>query len=491
MAGIGIRLNRIFEKRSIGAHLVGFGYSTMTTIAPMFLVIGSIMVMQLLLHYSTVTYFERELFACTVLYTFIFALLSTSPFNAVLSRYLSDVIYNETYEDILPCFYVGLILNLVLSSLIGIPFCVHEYLVGRVPLYYVLTGYLGYVCLVMVFYAMLYLSICKDYGRVSMFFLYGALLAVVLSLVLVYLFHWEKTYSMLFSLTCGFLLTAALEMAIIRHYFRENSGRYRPVFQYLGKYWKLIATNFLYTLGLYIHNFVFWTTPLRMVLVDTFVCCQPYDMATCLAMFTNISASVIFIARTEMQFHQRYKAYSEAVIGGRGMDIRVSKQRMFRALAEELMNLLRIQFIITVVVFLLCEIFLPRFGFGGLVMQIYPALAAGYFVLFLMYSAILYLYYFEDLNGALMTALIFCAATLAGAILGTNLQALFYGIGPLVGALCGWTFAYFRLRWVEKNMDVHVFCKGRILRKGNGVKPPSKVYSRVPSLERRQSAGRF
>ena len=130
MAGIGIKLNRIFEKRTIGAHLVGFGYSTMTTIAPMFLVIGSIVVMQLLLHYSQVSYYDRELFACTVLYTFIFSLLSASPFNAVLSRYLSDVIYNETYEDILPCFYVGLIVNLLLSSLIGIPFGIHEFVVG-------------------------------------------------------------------------------------------------------------------------------------------------------------------------------------------------------------------------------------------------------------------------------------------------------------------------------------------------------------------------
>lgn len=478
MAGIGIRLNRIFEKRSIGAHMVGFGYSTMTTIAPMFLVIGSIMVMQILLRYSTVGYYDRELFACTVLYIFIFSLLSASPFNAVLSRYLSDVIYDERFEDILPCFYLGLIMNLVLSSLIGIPFCIRELLVGQVRFYYVLTGYCGYISLVMVFYSMLYLSICKDYGRISMFFCYGALLAVVLSLVLVYLFHWEKTYSMLLSLSVGFLLTASLEMAVIRHYFRENSGRYRPVLHYFRKYWKLVGANFLYTLGLYIHNFVFWTTPLKMVLVDTFVCCQPYDMASCLAMFTNISSSVIFIARTEMHFHNRYKAYSEAVIGGRGLDIRITKQRMYRSLSDQLMGLLRVQFIITVVVFLLCMIFLPRFGFGGLVMRIYPALAAGYFVLYIMYAAILYLYYFEDLTGSLLTGLIFCTVTLLGAILGTNLPDVFYGIGPVIGALCGWTFAYFRLRWVEKNMDAHVFCKGRILQRGSGKKPSSKVYDR-------------
>ncbi len=478
MAGVGIKLNRIFEKRTIGAHLVGFGYSTMMTLAPMFLVIGSIMVMQVLLHYSTVSYYDRELFSCTVLYTFVFALLSSSPFNAVLSRYLSDVIYNETYGDILPCFYAGLIVNLALSSLIGIPFCVRELVVGRVWFGYVLTGYCGYVSLVMVFYAMLYLSICKDYGKISVFFLCGALFTVVLSLVLVYLLHWEVTYGMLFSLSAGFLLTASLEMAMLHNYFRVNSGEYRQVFHYFRIYWKLIAANFLYTLGLYIHNFVFWTTGLHTVMADTFVCCQPYDMASCLAMFTNISASMIFMTRTEMRFHGRYKAYSEAIIGGRGIDIQVAKQRMFRSLAEELMNLLRVQFIITVVMFLLCEIFLPRLGFGGLVMQIYPALAAGYFILFIMYSSILYLQYFDDLTGSLLTGLIFCSVTMLGALIGTQLPEIFYGIGPVAGALCGWTFAYGRLRWIEKNMDVHIFCKGKLLKRGSGPKPSSKVYDR-------------
>lgn len=478
MAGIGIKLNRIFEKQSIGAHLVGFGYSTMSTVAPMLLVICSVMAMQLLLHFSNVVYYDRELFACTVLYASVFALLSISPFNAVLSRYLSDVIYNEDYDDILPCFYVGLFLNLLLSSLIGIPFCIHVYIVGQIEFHYVLTGYCCYISLVLVFYSMLYLSICKDYGRISLFFLYGAAAAVAISALLVYAFHWEKTYSMLFSLTAGFLLTASLEMAMLRNYFRSNSRQYRNVFRYFGKYWKLIVANFLYTLGLYIHNFVFWTTDLRMVLADSFICCPPYDMATCIAMLTNISSAVIFISRTEMRFHSRYKAYSEAVIGGRGIDIQVNKQRMFRALSEELVGLMRMQFIVTTVLFLLCIVFLPRFGFGGMVMRIYPALAAGYFILYIMYAALLYLCYFEDLNGAMFTGVVFCIGTLCGAIFGTHLPDYFYGIGPIIGSLCGWCFAYFRLRWVERNMDIHVFCKGRLLRKGHGKKPSALVYDR-------------
>lgn len=128
-------------------------------------------------------------------------------------------------------------------------------------------------------------------------------------------------------------------------------------------------------------------------------------MATCLAMFTNISASVIFISRVEMYFHDRYKAYSEAVIGGRGADIAITKKRMFRTLSEELMSLARVQFIITLVIFLICMIFLPQLGLGGMTLRIYPCLAAGYFILFLMYAEIIFMYYFNDMKGCVLTGL--------------------------------------------------------------------------------------
>ena len=115
MAGIGVRLNRIFEKRTLATNMVGFGYSAMVTIAPMIVVIGCLALMEYLLGFSKIGYTARELFSCTVLYIFIFSLLTASPFNAVLSRYMSDVIYEERYQDILPCYYVGLLLNIILS----------------------------------------------------------------------------------------------------------------------------------------------------------------------------------------------------------------------------------------------------------------------------------------------------------------------------------------------------------------------------------------
>lgn len=486
MAGVGVRLNKIFEKNTLTADMTGFAYSVVITVAPMFVVILNLVLMQQVLGFSKTGYAERELFSCTILYIFIFALLTASPFNAVLSRYMSDVIYEEHYEDILPCYYIGMLLNLVLSCLIGIPFSLWEHFAGGVSVGYVFTGFCGYVSLVLVFYSMIYLSICKDYQRISIYFLCGMAAAFLLSLFLRFVLGLGITQSMLLAMTSGFFLTAVLEHALIKRYFVENSGRYKPVFSYFKRYWQLVAANFLYILGLYIHNFVFWTTDMRMTVAKSFVCNQPYDMASCLAMFTNISATVIFIARVEMHFHDKYKQYSEAVIGGRGADIENTKRRMFRQLASELMTVARIQFIISVVLYLLCIVILPRKGFSGMTMMIYPSLAAGYFILFLMYASIIFLYYFNDLNGALMTAVTFCLVTFAGSVAATHLAVIWYGVGVAAGAFAGWCVAYIRLSWVERHMDAHIFCRGDLIPRAKGIKPPGKVYDRKEKEEERR-----
>ncbi len=478
MAGIGVDLKKIYGKNSIVTHILGSSYSMMITVAPMFFVICTILIMGKVLGFSQLTYAMRELFSSTVLYIFIFSLLAAAPFNAVLSRYLSDVIYEERYRDILPCFYIGLFLNVVLSCFIGIPFSIWVHMQGEIGAIYVFTGFSGYISLVLVFYAMLYLSICKDYQKISIFFVAGMVFAFLLSLVLVQVFSWEVTYSMLFSLIAGFFLTASLEIALVRSYFKENSNQYKAVLRYFKIYWKLVVTNFLYTLGLFIHNFVFWNTDLRVKVGSALVSAPPYDMASCIAMITNISSSIIFIVRVEMHFHERYKAYSEAVIGGRGMDIENKKKRMFMQLANELMNLVRIQFIVTVIIFLLMVVILPQFGFAGMVMRIYPGLAAGYFILFVMYAAIIFLYYFNDMTGAMLTAFFFCLCTLGGSIISSRLPDIWNGLGLVFGSLVGWCIAYARLRWVERNMDVHTFCQGRILKAGKGEKPDQKVYER-------------
>ena len=102
MAGIGIQLNRIFKKRTVTSSIYGIAFSVNYAIGPMLTVIGCLLLMYSVLGFSEVHYSERELFSSSVLYIFIFSLLTTSPFNATLSKYMTDKIYLDKLTTCAP-----------------------------------------------------------------------------------------------------------------------------------------------------------------------------------------------------------------------------------------------------------------------------------------------------------------------------------------------------------------------------------------------------
>jgi uncharacterized membrane protein len=461
---------------------VGSAYSVVTTITPMAVVIGNILLMRWALDYSeTTTYNNRELFQVTILYIFMFSLIGQSPFNAVLSKYVADEIFKEQFENIRAAFNVGLFLNIILDCAMAIPFTLHEYYVGHVDIVYILVSIVCFIALSLTFYTIMFLSLCKDYGKVSLFYIIGMAAAFLLSYYFAKNLGMEVTLSMLLGLAIGFLLIAAVAYALLRQYFKKNSRHYFSVIKYICRFWKLVGANLFYTLGLFVHNFVFWTSSLRNVVANSFVCAESYDFATCIGMFTNLSSTVIFVVLVETNFNSRYKQYSEAIIGGRLIDIKKSKSRMMRMMSELLMSLVRIQFVVSIVLFLLCMIILQRLGFSGIVLQLYPCLAAAYFIVYIMYAAFMFLYYFNDLDGSLVTSLIFCVCTLLGSLVSMRLDVIWYGLGLLFGGFCGWTYAFFRLKHMENTLHIHVFCNGNILAQEKGKRPSGMIYGEEPA----------
>ena len=225
--------------------------------------------------------------------------------------------------------------------------------------------------------------------------------------------------------------------------------------------------------------------PWHLVVVNSYVSNQAYDMASFLAMFTNISGSIFFLTNVEMHFHDRYTKYLNSVINEKLAAIEESKTRMFRTLSMQLLSLVQMQFIVSVILFLLTYAFLPALGFSGLTMQIYPMLAFGYFVSYIMYAGILFLYSFNDTRGSLMASLLFAGISLSASFLSARLPSEWYGAGFALAALVAFVFLFFRLRWLEKHIDSYVFCTGTIMESAKHKKPPDTVFTRGTDTQAR------
>lgn len=477
MAGIGYELKKIFKEGSLTRLASGIVYSTLVTIGPTILVILTIVSLYIILGLLSVSYYERELLSSTILYTFIFSLVLTSPFNGVMSRYIADKIYQEKDEDILPSFYTGIFLNVSLGAVIGLPFLYRLLFIGRVDAVFAFVSYLLFMTLLINFYTMIYLSATKDYKIIALFYIIGMGISFLLSIG----FHYigiSVIKSILYGITIGFSIISVLEFSYMKKYFTKNSKNYFECLSYFTLHKDIWISNLFYVLGLYIHNFVFWTHPSHIVIAKSYVSMQNYDLASTLAMFTNISTIIIFTVMAETKFHTKYQAYNEAVIGKTLEEIDLTKRSMFKLLIQQLSYILSIQFIITASIFLLGVLLLPRLGFSGSVLIIYPILVVAFLVIFLMYCNIIFMFYFNDTKGARDTSIVFFISALIGSITSLKLTEKYYGIGILIGAFIGWTYSYFRIKFIEKNFDEHIFCHIDIIDEKLEERPSNVVYRR-------------
>ena len=463
MAGIGFELKKIYKKEGLSHSLLGAAYSSLVTIGPTIIVMAVILIMYMVLGMSRISFSERELLSSTILYVFIFSVITTAPLNSVFSRYLADKIYEEQIDGILPSYYTGLLISCVLATMEAVPIMASLLVRGGVDLPFVLMAYALFLSAVILFFSVTYLHATKDYKIIALFFVIGMAITFLLSFLFWKVAGLSAIHSILYGLAIGFFSIATLEFSYIKRYFKTSSQNYTQCLRYLWTYRKLLLANLFYMLGLYVHNFVFWGTDMRLVVAETFYTHQAYDMATCLAMFTNISTIVIFTVFAETRFHDAYQVYMESVTGGTYRLMEKNKNIMFRTLSQQVVQVFGIQIAITAVLYLIVMIFFPNLGFSGMTISIYPLLAAAYLGIFLMYGNIIYLYYFNDTTGAMISCLLYFLGTLAGSLVSQGFEVQYFGIGCLFGMLCGLAFSFFRIRYLEKHFDAHIFCNYKII----------------------------
>ena len=457
---------------------MGVLYSTLVTIGPMVLVICAILFLYFFLGVTGISYADRELLSSTILYTFIFSVILTSPFNVVLSRYLADKFYLEEYGGILDSYYMGLTLCAGIASLMFVPLAFSLRMRGGVDIPFIAATYVQWISLVILFFSITYLHATKDYKAIAVFFLIGMAVSFLLSAAFYFLGRQDVVHAILYGLSSGFFVIATLNFSYIKRYFYGRAGKYTECLTYMLAYKRLLFANLFYILGLYVHNFVFWTVPGRTVIASTYYTNLSYDMASCLAMFTNIFVMVSFTVVVETRFHNVYKEHMEAVLGGTYKMIVKSKKKLFRTLTQQISQIFGSQVAITSVIFLLVVSFGTRMGIDSVTLAIYPILAVSFLGVFMMYGNLVYLFYFADLTGAFLTGAVFFAVTLIGSLVSCNFSASFWGIGVFAGMLAGWTFSFFRIRWIEKNLETYIFCDYKVI---DTMKSSSKgkiVYSK-------------
>lgn len=455
MAGIGFELKRLFADKSIYGYSKAFSYTLTVTLGPFVLMVSMVLIVQLLLRYLIGSYYLSELYTVSIIYPFIFSHILSSGFVMVVTRYISDKLYEKAYADILPSLYGCLAVLLPCAFLLGIAFL---YFVQLSLAVRALT-LVFFLQMVMLWVFGVYLSALKDFLRIVQCYALGIFCGCLLaSLAIIYgLPHLLAL--ILLSINLGILLINLALLSQIRAFFSQNSRRYFSFLPYFDIYGRLFGINFFYTLAVYVANFIFWRSSFSQTLAGAYVYAPEYDLATFLAFLSAMGAMVMFVVSTETEFYEKYSNYFGFITEkGNALDIQSAKKEMIDLMWQKISNIAEFQLIITCLCIICGNYFLPSFGISYNTVIIFDLIACGTYACAIFQVLLILLVYFEDRTGAFWLALLYCTLNIVFNIISLFVGTNSFGFGFFAASFIVLVLAVEHLERFMRAIDYHVFC---------------------------------
>lgn len=455
MAGIGFGLKKVFRGSGVFAVLRGYSLAAVVTEGPLILMILLLFALQQMLAGFGAVYRLREQFLFFMTYAMVFSLLLAGTVLLFLDRFISDCLYRQRLQDVLPGFF-GLVFFLLLA---GAPAMGLYLLTLPVGWEVRLAVQLLFCTLLVVWVQMSCLSAVRRYTYLLLGFGAGAAAALLLTWFFL-LGGMNPLTAALWGTALGFLVLLFLYMAQLLQCYPAGEGNLLVFFPSLQRYPDLLLTGLWLGLGLYGHNFVFWASEYRGQVFPTGVYCARYDVPAFFATLTILPMLVQFVVGLETRFAARHRAYFDAILyGGRLEDIRAAKQEMETVLYAELSHMLQMQLIVAIASVAFLGNFLQTMGLDETMAGTFRVLCFGYCLYGLVKCGIVLLLYFDDRAGARRAAGLFAALSLAGSLVTLALGPDTWGAGFLAaGAVTGFRVLR-RLRRYLGELEYHVFCE--------------------------------
>lgn len=181
MAGIGFELRKMFsESESTFGDLKAIAYSTLISVGPWLITAVSLNLLLYIAKGYIALRSERILFMATVVYSFIFSQLLVSPWQYIVTRYISDCIYEKKTHELRGAFIGIMKLTIIVSFLVARIYLHYSPLTlfykGVATTLFTLLG-ASWIC-------MSFVSVLKNYRFVAYSYIAGNILAVILGIVL-------------------------------------------------------------------------------------------------------------------------------------------------------------------------------------------------------------------------------------------------------------------------------------------------------------------
>ena len=448
MAGIGFELNKLINKKNFFSKVSGYFYTASSCLGSMilgFVLLFSIQAIAKALGQDNII---SQRFTGYITNTVFLSMIIFGFFSLVLSRYISDLIYSKREEQLLPSFWGIVAIIIPISILIYIPMLI----ISKIETIDIILLLILLAELVCTWTATLYVTILKNYKKITVAFL----IAMIVSVLILLFFYNIKIINMeimilIIIVSYGFVLTFLINL-LQKEFKNEDKNTYEFL-KWFSKYPILAFTGLFSTLGTLIHFYIMWFSQYGNEIQGLIHSSPSYDFPSIVAYFSTIITSVTFVAILEPNFYKKYSRYFKLInSSGNYKQLNIAKKEMIFTLKVELRNLIIRQIVITLLFVIVISKILSDINIGMTqsMIEIFKVLCAGYSLQAIGNVILQLQLYFSDNKGAFITSAVFLLVTTLGTILTLFLNIAFLGIGVMLG---GATMALVGVRRLENYLD--------------------------------------
>lgn len=457
MAGVGFELKKLFRsKEGYFRKMRGFAVSAAVTQGPMMLNILMLFLMRFLMDQDGAAYLEEEWLLYTVTYTTIFSLILSNTVLMFIDRYVSDCIYKEETERILPSFHGLMVLLLLLGGGIALMYLIPS----PRNLLYKLLVLVQFLLLLIIWLEMSYMSALKQYGKVLVGFFVSVIVAVGLGIVLIIFTDIDRVNAALFAITAGYAVMMVMFYQQMLIYYPRGKTDLFGWMSALDDYRILIVIGFFMGLGLYTHNFAYWFSSVRNDIWDWGVFCTKYDVPAFYATLTVTPMLVMFVVSVETKVYRQYREYFDAVLhGGTLQNIVQTRRNMETVIFRELGHMVTMQLFISIISATVFANMLKGMGLDGEQTAVFRTLCFGYCLYGLAKCQVILMLYFEDRKGALTGAGLFLITSSLFSVINLHFDITLWGLGYLFAAFITAIYGSMRLKYFLARLEYKVFLR--------------------------------
>ncbi|WP_299573027.1 exopolysaccharide Pel transporter PelG [uncultured Leptotrichia sp.] len=442
MAGIGFELKKLFDD----SEDTPFGsakallFSTAVSIGPWFITATSLNLILLISKTIDLSRNNQILFMSTIFYIFIFSQIVTNAFQYLVTRYVSDCIFNKKIFKIKSA-YIGCIKLVTIISFLLSTFFIKK---ATLSVGYKISFVVLFVSMSLSWITMIFISLLKKYKFILFCFFLGNFISVILGYVFlkypVTFIKEDPTFWMLFSYTVGIFLNFIMTSMYIMRAFPGKEKNQFEFFVYFRGYFSLIMIGTLYILGVWGHVFVNWFVGDSYILANVFLVSPVYEAAVFYGYCTVIPSLVYFATFLETKFLPLYKDYfNKLCVVGKYEDVKESLKTLKHTLISEVLYCMELQLLISITCILIANIMFNELDMDTYLLDLFRVIVFGsYSSIFISILITLFLYFDLRFQAMVLALSMFITGILFSYIFG-KMGMSFTGFGFFLSSLL--TFA--------------------------------------------------